>query len=247
LDISCQTQNSLSSNLTVESVRSDALLQLGRKIVDELGLDQSVDTLGRWMAHYIAELMQSAEAALGDDRAEKQSRCANAILDLWKHRSRLPSGKRPFEDFEPILWALESLALSDNTPRYFRAVRTAAGTDEQHAETQQWLALVEGIDATARMLIRYCLACAAAHALDKAKEWVQLAEALDAEEDVELRIVHLMMKEHELWNASALDASARTQVGDCIRRLDNFVQMAHLLSSDLREKLERLDSTDTTS
>jgi hypothetical protein len=216
---------------------------LGRKIVDELGLDQSVDTLGRWMAHYIAELIQSAEAAQGDDRSEKLSRCANAIVDLWKHRSMLPSGKRPFEDFEPILWALESLDLSDNTPRYFRAVRTAAGTDEQHAETQQWLDLVDGVDATARMLIRYCLARAAEHALDKAKEWVQLAETLDAEEDIDLRIVRIIIKEHELLNASALDASARTQVEDRIRRLDNFVQMANMLSSDLREKLERLDST----
>jgi len=228
-------------------VRSDALLQLGRKIVDELGLDQSVDTLGRWMAHYIAELIQSAEAAQGDDRSEKLSRCANAILDLWKHRSLLPNGKRPFEDFEPILWALESLDLSDNTPRYFRSVRRVVRKDEERTETQKWFDLVEGIDDSARMLIRYCLARAAANAIDKSKEWAQLAEALETEEGIDLRIVRIISEENELLNASALDASARTQVEDRIRRLDNFVQMAHILSSDLREKLERLDSTEATS
>jgi hypothetical protein len=147
-------------------LRSDTILQLGRKIVDELGLDQSVDTLGRWMAHYIAELIQSAEAAQGDDRPEKLSCCANAILDLWKHRSVLPSGKRPFEDFEPILRALESLDLYDDTRRYFRLAQTAAGEDEQHAETKKWLDLGEQIDDSARILIRYCLARAAENAID---------------------------------------------------------------------------------
>jgi hypothetical protein len=228
-------------------VRSDALLQLGRKIVDEFGLDQSVDTLGRWMAHYIAELIQSAEAAQGDDRSEKLSRCANAILDLWKHRSMLPNGKRPFEDFEPILWALESLDLSDNTPRYFRSVRRVVRKDEEHTETQKGFDLVEGIDDSARMLIRYCLVRAAENAIDKSKEWAQLAEALETEEGIDLRIVRIISEENELLNASALDASARTQVEDRIRRLDNFVQMANILSSDLREKLERLDSTEATS
>ena len=41
----------------VKRIRSDSVLALGKKLVDELGLDQSVDTLGRWMAHYIAEKM----------------------------------------------------------------------------------------------------------------------------------------------------------------------------------------------
>lgn len=95
----------------VTSVRSDPVLQLGKKIVDELGLDQSVDTLSRWMAHYIAELIHSAETADTEDRSEKLSRCASAILDLWEHRSELPNGKRPFEDVEPILRALQSLDL----------------------------------------------------------------------------------------------------------------------------------------
>jgi len=228
-------------------LRSDTILQLGRKIVDELGLDQSVDTLGRWMAHYIAELIQSAEAAQGNDRPEKLSCCANAILDLWKHRSVLPSGKRPFEDFEPILRALESLDLYDDTRRYFRLAQTVAGEDEQHAETKKWLDLGEQIDDSARILIRYCLARAAENAIDKSKEWVQLAEALDTEEEIDLRIVRIISDENELLNSPSLDELTRKQVEDRIRRLDNFLKMANVLSSDLHEKSERLDNTDATS
>jgi hypothetical protein len=39
------------------------LISLGERIVAEFGLDQSTDTLGRWMAHRVAELMERAEHA----------------------------------------------------------------------------------------------------------------------------------------------------------------------------------------
>ena len=42
---------SLSPEQTDESARSEAILALGRRLVQELGLEPSVDTLGRWMAH----------------------------------------------------------------------------------------------------------------------------------------------------------------------------------------------------
>jgi hypothetical protein len=72
------------------SSRSEAVLKLGKKIVDELGLDQSVDTLGRWMAHYIAELIVDVEAAEANDKAGKMAKCVAAILDLWRHRNPFP-------------------------------------------------------------------------------------------------------------------------------------------------------------
>src|SRR5206468_12121550 len=107
-DTCSHTSESSSSEPMGDHIRSDSILKLGKKIVDELGLDQTVDTLGRWMAHYIAEKIGDVEAATGEDRAQKMSECRDAILQLWAHRSELPNGKRPFEDFEPIFRALQS-------------------------------------------------------------------------------------------------------------------------------------------
>ena len=99
---------------------SDGVLKLGEKIVDELGLDQTCDTLGRWMAHYIADKISDVESvAPGEVRDQKMSACADAILNLWDHRNKLSSSKRPFEDFEPIFRTLQSLNPNDATPRYF--------------------------------------------------------------------------------------------------------------------------------
>ena len=47
------------------------VLDLGRALVEELGLDPGVDTLSRWMAHYIAELIEDAETVKVENRPAK--------------------------------------------------------------------------------------------------------------------------------------------------------------------------------
>ena len=79
------------------SSQFDAVLQLGKKIVDEMGIQRSVDTLGRWMAHYLAELIVEADSAQGQTKVDAQKRCREAILELWQHRYELPDGLRPFK------------------------------------------------------------------------------------------------------------------------------------------------------
>ena len=120
------------------------------------------------------------------------SECSDAILKLWAHRSELPNGKRPFEEFEPIFRVPQSLDPDDTTPRYFRQVMSAVDQDDEDDPTAQWLGTASGIDDTAKILIRYCLAGAAQDAVDKSRDWVALAEALVGEEDIDIRTVRFM-------------------------------------------------------
>ena len=126
-----------SSGRTALSPTPKGVLDLGRALVQELGLDPGVDTLSRWMAHYIAELIKAVETAAVEDRPAKLTKCADTILNLWERRNLLPNGKRPFEDLEPILRTLESLDPTDDTPRYFRAARIAADKSEENAERSE--------------------------------------------------------------------------------------------------------------
>lgn len=190
-----------SSGPTAVSARCEATLELGRKLTKDLDLDRSVDTLGRWMAHYIADLIQDAEKANAEERPAKMRACSDAILNLWKHRHTLPNGKRPFEEIEPLLRALESLDPEDATPRYFRSTRAAAGDGDEKDETKSWLKVIDGLDYSARVLIRYCLAQAAQTALDKSVEWVALAEAAGADDSVESPIIRVIVEEDSMLKA----------------------------------------------
>ncbi|MGA2229193.1 MAG: AVAST type 3 anti-phage protein Avs3b [Syntrophobacteraceae bacterium] len=230
-------KKSFSSEPMALSQTPRGVLDLGRALVEELGLDPGVDTLSRWMAHYIVELIEEAESAKVEERPNKLAKCADAILKLWEHRRQLPSGKRPFEDLEPVLRVLETLDPNDDTPRYFRRERMLADKTKENAKTRKWLDLADGLDYSAKVLIRYCITCAAQTALDKSKDWVVLAEALGLEDDVDLLIIRLITDESDLMKVSEPDEKARALLQGRIDRLDEFRKMAEALALDLRRQL----------
>src|SRR5438034_174203 len=94
------------SRVTERSDRFEGVLELGRRLVAELGLSDSTDTLGRWMAHHLAGLIDDAAKATQEDRPAKEGRIRDAILELWARRAEMPDGSRPFQELEPILRAL---------------------------------------------------------------------------------------------------------------------------------------------
>lgn len=228
-----------SSSPTEVSVRCEATLELGRQLTKELGLDQSVDTLGRWMTHYIAELIDGAEKARPEERPAKMQKCCEAILTLWKHRHMLPDGKRPFEELEPILRALESLDPEDNTPRYFRSVRNAASVVEENGEAETWLNIIDGLDYSAKILIRNCLTQAAQNTINKSAEWVALAEAAGADEGIEFSLIRVIIKEDSMLKESDPGEEVKKRIEDRIERLEKFAKMAMAVVSDLRQEISQ--------
>ncbi len=222
----------------VKRIPSDGVLKLGKKIVDGLGLDQSVDTLGHWMAHYLAEKIADAEAATGEDRNQKMSECMDDILKLWAQRSELPDGKRPFEDFEPIFRVLQSLDPDDTTPRYFPLARSAASEKDMPSETAQFLSIASGLDYTARILIRYCLAVAAREAVDGSMEWVALAEAAARGHDIDIKSVNIISDIADSLYPKDSDDLDKKKIEDIIKRLEGFTQFANGLAKHLQQQLD---------
>lgn len=150
-------------------------IELGQALVNELGLGEGVDTLSRWMAHYVAEQMAVAEQASEEEKEAAEERCFETILKLWERRASLPPGKRPFERFDMVFKALESFA-PRNGPR--RSVPSwthhEKEDDELQSEVKKWLDTAHAVDDSANTLIRYCLAQAyESAATDEVEVWLQ--------------------------------------------------------------------------
>ncbi|MBX9691950.1 MAG: hypothetical protein K2Z81_06165 [Cyanobacteria bacterium] len=154
----------------------------------ELGIDDDTDTLARWMAHYIAEKIQSAESAPESEQDQKQSACCHEILKLWSHRNSLPLRRRPLESFAPIFKTLETLEPHRPVRRYF----LDSTTESESEQTRFWLDTARQIDNAARELIRYCLANAAEEALNQESEWVSAARQAVAMTDDDLRLINML-------------------------------------------------------
>jgi len=223
------------------SIQCKAMLELGKKLTQELGLNQSTDTLGRWMAHYIAELIQDAEQASPEERSVKLKTCCDEILHLWKHRHMLPSGKRPFEELEPLLRTIESLSSEDDAPRYFYSVRTSIDKIEKKDDMNTWLKLIEGLDYSAKLLIRYCLTQAAQTMSNKTEEWATLAEEAGIDECMESSLLDMIWDENSDLETVDFDVHEKKRIEGRIERLENFAEFALEVAVDLRKKLDVLN------
>jgi hypothetical protein len=116
-----RTTESLSSDKTARSKRPKDVLGLGAYLVRELGLKDN-DTLGRWMAHYVAELMAAAKQAPtpAERRAAKENASAT-ILRLWNHRQSMPHRGYPLRPYEETLALIERLRPSNNPFEFYWA------------------------------------------------------------------------------------------------------------------------------
>ena len=223
---------------TESSELPNSLVALGRKLVEELGLDDSTDTLGRWMAHHIADLIAKAGNATGKIAAEHE--CFAAILALWKHHSALPNGKRPFEQFEPVLRALESLDPEKEGSRYYRVARPPKEESAETGEQKKWLDLVERLDYSAKVLIGFCLTEAAGAALDKSKEWIKLAEAIDDEGGLSHVVIRFASTVADANREPDPNEEVRSLLHDRLARLRGFVEAAKVIADSIEERLQAL-------
>ena len=85
------------------------VLALGIRLVHELELEPGVDTLSRWMAHHLAEVIQEADRTQGAEREAAQARAVDLILKLWERRHNLPGGAHPLKNFENVIAVLRRL------------------------------------------------------------------------------------------------------------------------------------------
>ena len=189
------------------------------------------------MAHYVADLIDKADSATGEEKRVAQKNCFDAILTLWSHRAVLPRGKRPFEELEPIARAIESLDPDDDTPRYFRSARTPTGDKKEGSETETWLKIVDGLDYSAKVLIGHCLGEAARTAVDKSKEWVKLAEAAGTDRGVSEIVVRFVSSAADVDKKPDPDGDMRRKLEDRLSRLEGFTKLADGLASELRQRL----------
>lgn len=96
-------------------------MELGRHLVHELGFEDGVDTLGRWMAHHLAELIDEAEnGPTAENRSEAHKDAVDTIVRIWEHRASLPGKAYPLAPYGDVLKVLNSLRPDSNPFPYFQ-------------------------------------------------------------------------------------------------------------------------------
>jgi len=108
------------------------VLGLGQYLVRELGFESEVDTLGRWMAHHLAELMDQAENELTTaKRTKARKEAVETILKIWEHRASIPGTAYPLTKYADVLKGIDRLQPKSGMFGYFG--RYAENKQEQLA------------------------------------------------------------------------------------------------------------------
>ena len=91
------------------------MLVLGHHLATELGFSDSCDTLGKWMSHHLAEMMDRVEREENAENKEKyQQQTVDLILKIWAHRSSLNGHAYPLARFKGIIDSLSILSPEAN-------------------------------------------------------------------------------------------------------------------------------------
>jgi hypothetical protein len=120
------------------------ILGLGKHLVHELGLEDGNDTLGRWMAHHLAELINTAENGSSDAvRSKARKEAAETIIKLWDHRAALPGRAYPLAPYKHVLQVLDRLRPAENPFSYFN----------RHNQSKQDQLCADLFDSLTRLII----------------------------------------------------------------------------------------------
>lgn len=124
------TIGSSSSGKTEASKRQVNVSVVGAHIERELDLAGSNDTLARWMAHRIAELIGAeASAESAAEKAEAKAQTQALILELWAMRAALPGRVDPAARLRGAIEVLEKL--SSNERYFYQHARVGERAEQQ--------------------------------------------------------------------------------------------------------------------
>lgn len=234
-----------------KSEQQKAVLELGKLLVKELDIGKSVDTLSRWMAHYVAEKIKYSELLPdGPKKKNAEKECFSLILDLWKHRWNYKTDRQPLRDFNHLYEVLQSLDPEKNKPYYYRFnnVQIEEGADKSFkpSDFKNLSSMALQVDKVARIWISHLLHEAAAKANnEKIKKIIDRAVRLPDSMDAHIiQIVFSDMMEDidkKPVDQKELDRKSKIKtLNSRIEELQKFKKVNEYLINQFQKKLNNL-------
>lgn len=227
----------------------EKVINLGKFLVKQLNLDKSVDTLGRWMAHYLALKISEAENAKGKDKIALEEECFKTILEIWKHRWKMPSNTNPINNFQPIFDFLVKLNPNRNEPFYFSDLRENISEESTTKSiVNNWLEVASHFDKYARICVNYALANATAEITSEEQlNWFQNSPNLTR--DIDIKIIKILLDRDDKVGADEPNSSEENFIKGAnieklkynINFLENHQKLHRQLLKDLKDKLAAIN------
>lgn len=212
------------------------IINYGKSLVEELNLDPGVDTLGRWMAHYIAEQIKIAENSTGIEKAVAEEKCFETIIKLWEHEVILPGKTKPFTDFEPIFRTLNRLDPERNQNYFFDRNDSSKGDSE---EFNSLLDLAIEIDKVARIWILHILNKATKISTNEATiKWLEISKGQIEKNKMTVLYEELIWGTDDFTDSETQNDIDRLSFN--IKTLEKFEKINQLIMEEYKSEIGRV-------
>jgi len=222
---------------------SQKIISLGKHLVEKLDESKKDDLLSRWMAHYVAEQIESYETLSGAEKEEAGRKCFSAILDLWERRPDFPKEIRPFENWATIVGVLKEIN-PDSPQLYFTRERRHSQKiqDNELTETEELMACVQYIDYAARVLIANFLEDAIEIADDKDTEkYLEFGQVGSTNSDIDaVGILKAFFERKGAPDAAQYTKAKKQELEQNLQKLDDFISISKKIRKKVYIKLGKL-------
>ncbi len=191
------------------------------------------------MVNYIAEQIIDSENSDEGIRLESKQQCFDTILKLWEYHAYFPNGTRPFEQFEEIFRALESLDPEKLHHRHYQLPEQNQPTLSD--DVKAWVELGKNLDNAAKILISFSFEQAIKATMDEASlDWLKSIKNTVKSEEV--RVVFKILDSDENEKDIDLKKTIIEMLENRIKQLKAFEDTSSSLRQELKSRLQSLNS-----
>lgn len=229
------------------SEQQTKIINLGKLLVSELGLENSTDTLSRWMAHYLAEKITTIESfPIESETSNVKKDCFDTILKLWQHRWSMPSDKRPLRNFDPILKTLEGINSENQKPFYYNPFENQdtaeiEGIKYTLDDLNVSMKVVSMIDKVARIWIEDILEKATSIAKDEKTDAIIENAGNISDEDDDINAIKLILEYNSSEETNTMNDYRKRILKKRIIELEKFAKLNKVLLHDYKRELKNLE------
>jgi hypothetical protein len=223
------------------SKQEQQIIKLGEALIKELKLERSVDTLSRWIIHYIAEKITFAKTKSNKVQKRKaENECFEAILKLWDHRWHFPNERQPLGNFAVILTTLKRLNPDERDPFFLNALKYDLATIEKEnpelKEIFSYTKLALEIDKIARIWIEFALREASIKAKDTKVEKF-LSDLPTLQNDDDITIIRTILDFESTTSKADRKKYQLEKLNKRISELEKFTKINEILLTHYRKEL----------
>lgn len=215
-------------------ITNQEVINLGKAIITELGMEIDCNTPARWLVHYIAENIYKSENCQNEEKDVAERKCVDAIFRLWHHRSDLPRGMKPFTEFDSVFRGLSRLDNSFQKPYFNEFSQFDYEIDsEEDVESKQWVDIAISIDKITKELVSESFKSAAEVAItERSKDILKLApEGLGT--DIRI-MLSFLFDESESQDKEIKTIESRINNAKALKSIcDSFIEKYQLEIADI--------------